>query len=104
MDEGMQIDRSERHDENADSPRLETLHPDSNIKFERREQHAKHSLEIVAIDEGIQIDRSPTQDEKAYSPRIEILHADSNVTFASITHSLKQWSGTAWTVAEIQIH
>jgi hypothetical protein len=31
VDEGMQIDRSDEHSTNADSPRVEILHPGANV-------------------------------------------------------------------------
>jgi hypothetical protein len=52
----MQIDRRNKHSSNADFPKIETLEPASNVKFERVQQSLKQALEIVSTDEGIQID------------------------------------------------
>jgi hypothetical protein len=52
-DEGIQIDSSDVHIRNAHSPMVEILVPDSNAKFQRLLQDAKHDLEIVSMDEGM---------------------------------------------------
>jgi hypothetical protein len=55
-DEGIQIDWSDEHCENADSPRSESLQPHSNAAEERALHSLKHDLEIVSTDEGNEID------------------------------------------------
>jgi hypothetical protein len=56
IDEGIQIDRSDEQNENAYSPRFETLQQLSNVKIERFMQLKKQFLEMISIDAGIQID------------------------------------------------
>jgi hypothetical protein len=56
MDEGMQIDGSERQDSNADSPKTEITQSTSNSTSERRLQPAKQLVAICSTDEGMQID------------------------------------------------
>jgi anti-sigma regulatory factor (Ser/Thr protein kinase) len=60
-DEGILIDSSDEQFENADSPRIDTREPGSNVKLESFVQSEKHDFEMISIDEGIQIDRSETQ-------------------------------------------
>jgi hypothetical protein len=57
IDAGRQIDRSDEHHSNADSPSLTIAEPASNAKCEMLLQDRKHELEIVSIDEGMQIYR-----------------------------------------------
>jgi hypothetical protein len=54
--EGMQIDRSDEQDANAEAPGMESLQPDSNVKSDRFVQLQKQKLESVSIDEEMQID------------------------------------------------
>jgi hypothetical protein len=56
IDEGMQIDWSERQSLNAWSPRTETLQPDSKVKAEICSRFLKQHREIISIDEEMQID------------------------------------------------
>jgi hypothetical protein len=56
IDEGRQIDCSERQDANAHSSRLESLEPASNVKVDSLSQNEKQPLEIVPTEEGMQID------------------------------------------------
>jgi hypothetical protein len=58
IDEGMQIEESDEQYENADSPRVESLQPDSNVTVKSFPQDWKQCAEIVSTDEGIQIDPS----------------------------------------------
>jgi hypothetical protein len=67
-DEGMQIDESDEHHENADSSIHESLEHDSNVIVERDLQQQKHSLQSVRTDEGMQIDESDEQYENADCP------------------------------------
>jgi hypothetical protein len=90
IDEGIQIDRSDEQDSNADLPRIEILEPDSNVKSERSSQLSKHESEMISMDEGIQIDRSDEQSSNADLPRIEILQPDSNVKSERFSHQWKQ--------------
>jgi hypothetical protein len=69
---GMQISGSDGQRANAPGPRVEILHPDSNVKLARLLQSLKQDFEIVVIDEGMQIDVRDEQYEKADSPRIAI--------------------------------
>jgi hypothetical protein len=46
---------------NADSPRIDTLEPLSNVTLESFEQQAKQPFGMVSIDEGMQIDFSDEQ-------------------------------------------
>jgi hypothetical protein len=55
-DEVIRTDGSEQHPANADSPSLETLQPDSNLKSDRLSQFAKHEMGIASRNEGIQMD------------------------------------------------
>jgi hypothetical protein len=73
------MDSSEEQSRNTDLPRIESLEPDSNVKFARFAQLAKHESQILSIEEGIQIDSSDEQFENADSPRIEIVEPRSNV-------------------------
>jgi hypothetical protein len=41
IDEGIQIDSSDEHPQNAQSPRPETLHPGSNVNIARARQESK---------------------------------------------------------------
>jgi hypothetical protein len=61
MDEGRQIDESDEQLENADSPRVKSLHPDPNVTLESFSQQLKQPLQIVSTHEGIQIDCSDEQ-------------------------------------------
>jgi hypothetical protein len=88
-DGGRQIDRSDEHPENADSPSIETLEPASNVKCERSVQFLKQPHEIVSIDAGIQIHLSDEQSENARSRRFEILQSGSNVTDISEPYPAK---------------
>jgi hypothetical protein len=56
IDEGRQIDRSDKQSSKADPPRIEILEPVSNVTVERAWQLLKVESEIVSIDDGIQID------------------------------------------------
>jgi anti-sigma regulatory factor (Ser/Thr protein kinase) len=60
-DEGIQIDRSEEQQANADLPRVESFEPGSNVTVERLRHERKQAIEIVSTDEGIQIDRTDEQ-------------------------------------------
>jgi hypothetical protein len=61
----MQIDESDEHDENAESPIRETLQPDSNVTLESLSQSAKHHCQSCSTDDGMQIDESDEHDENA---------------------------------------
>jgi hypothetical protein len=52
---GMQIDRSDQHCSNANSPRAVILQPGSKTTLERLLQWPKQALEIVRIDGGREI-------------------------------------------------
>jgi hypothetical protein len=55
-EEGMQIDWSEWHEANADSPRIRIRQGPSNIKFERFLQYLKQQSGMLSIVDGIPID------------------------------------------------
>jgi hypothetical protein len=55
-DEGIQIDRSEAQNENADSPRTESREPGSNANVERFSQERKQLSGIASTDDKIGID------------------------------------------------
>jgi hypothetical protein len=76
----MQIDPSDEQEENADSPRIETRLPVSNVRLESLQQSAKHNLEMVSTEDGMQIDSTHGQLQNADSPRIETRLPLSNVT------------------------
>jgi hypothetical protein len=57
-DEGIQTDRSDEQNANADSQSSAILQPDSNDKCESFVQYLKHEFWMISIDEGRQIDRS----------------------------------------------
>jgi hypothetical protein len=86
----MEIDCSDRQYPNADSPRIETRLPDSNVKSERSSQHQKQSSPMVSTDEGMQIDRSEEHDSNADFPRTSTLQPDSNFTDDKQSHFTKQ--------------
>jgi hypothetical protein len=71
-DAGIQIDRRDEQSENADSPRHESLEPDSNLKSESFEHMKKQNWNIVSVEEGTQIDRSDEQWENVNAFRCEI--------------------------------
>jgi hypothetical protein len=52
IDEGIQIDRRELHDANADRPRTEIFEPDANVTFASRLHRTKPPSEISSIDAG----------------------------------------------------
>jgi hypothetical protein len=56
MDAGTEIDSSDEHHPNANSPRIESRLPGSNAKLERALHHLKQDPERVSTDEGRQID------------------------------------------------
>jgi hypothetical protein len=56
MAAGRRIDLSALHESNADSPRVESLEPDSNAKIERPMHALKHDLAIVSTEAGSEID------------------------------------------------
>jgi hypothetical protein len=58
MEEGIHIDFSNEQPEKADSPRIETLQPGSNVTAERFLHAEKQSSEMIVTDEGTQIDVS----------------------------------------------
>jgi hypothetical protein len=55
MDDGREIDWSDEHPAHAYRPRVETLEPDSNVKFTRFVQSLKHFIEIASTDAGMHI-------------------------------------------------
>jgi hypothetical protein len=86
MDEGIQIDRSDEHSENAEFPRFDTRQPASKTTFERPVHAKKHDSEIVSIDDGIRIDRSERQLENAHFPRFDTLQPGVNITLERFGH------------------
>jgi hypothetical protein len=60
-EEGIQIDASDEHFQNAESSIHESLEHDSNVTTERTVQKAKHSLQIFSTEEGMKSDESDEQ-------------------------------------------
>jgi hypothetical protein len=56
IDEGMQIDVSDKQYSNTDLPRFKSLQPHSNVTVDSFVQPLKHDAEIVSTDEGTQMD------------------------------------------------
>jgi hypothetical protein len=102
IEEGMQIDTSDEHHKNVNSPRTEILQPDSNVKDDRFPQLVKQLPETVSTDEGMQID-SNEQPRNADSPRIEIAEPSSNLRSESCPQPQKQDLEIVSTDNEIQI-
>jgi hypothetical protein len=75
----MQIDRSDEHERNADSPRVAILDSGANLNCERAPHPSKHSCEIVSMEAGMQTDFIDEHIRNAAFSRIEILQPDSNV-------------------------
>jgi hypothetical protein len=69
--EGRQIEDSDEQFSNTESPRHESLEPDSNVTREREEQYRKQCPPIVFTVEGMQIDGSDEQPQNTESPRNE---------------------------------
>jgi hypothetical protein len=61
VDEGMLIDGSDVHSRNALFWKSETLHPGSNVTFERWWQQEKQFSGIISNDPGMQIDSRAEQ-------------------------------------------
>jgi hypothetical protein len=57
----MQIDVSDSHEKNTDSPRVDSRERLSNITEERFLHMPKQDLEMVSIDAGMEIDGSDEQ-------------------------------------------
>jgi hypothetical protein len=72
IDEGKQIDRSDEHQQKANSPIAATREPGSNLKSERALHERKQLAGITSTDEGMQTDCSVEQDANAPSPRTEM--------------------------------
>jgi hypothetical protein len=72
IDEGIRIDRSAVQASKAESPRVKTLQPTSNVKLERLAQPRKQPSEIVPSDEGKQIAHNDGQSSNADRPRLEV--------------------------------
>jgi hypothetical protein len=70
----------ERQYENADSPRRETLEPDSNLKSESLWQYVKQLFGIASTEAGMQIEPSDEQCANEDSPSVAILLPVSNLT------------------------
>jgi hypothetical protein len=54
-EEGIQIDESEQHQENARLAIRESWHPDSKVTAQREQEPMKHDEQIRVMEEGIQI-------------------------------------------------
>jgi hypothetical protein len=81
--EGMQMNWSAEHIENADSPKFEILQAGANAQVESFVQQAKQEGETASVNAGIQMDSSDEQWRKAHSPRLESLEPASNVRIES---------------------
>jgi hypothetical protein len=86
----MQIDVSDEHASKADSSRVESLEPASNVTRESLQQALKHLAQMVSTDEGMQTERRYRHRLKASTPRIEIWAPASNVKSESPPQWLKQ--------------
>jgi hypothetical protein len=62
INEGRQIERSDEHFSNADSPILNILARPANANSERLVQDVKQPSEMTLSDEGMQIERSDEQE------------------------------------------
>jgi hypothetical protein len=60
-DGGMQIDLSDEQPAKADSPRVESLLPLSNVTLESFSHPAKQNFEMISTEEGMQIACSDLQ-------------------------------------------
>jgi hypothetical protein len=56
IDDEIEIDSSDEHASNADSPRVAILESGSNLTLEMHSHLLKEDFEIVSIDEGREID------------------------------------------------
>jgi hypothetical protein len=64
-EDGIQIDTSDEHPENARSSIRRTFEPDSNITDESETQPRKHSRGTISTNAGMHIDSSDEQFENA---------------------------------------
>jgi hypothetical protein len=55
IDEGIAKDSSNEQDSNAETPRIDSLDPDSKARFARDSHSLKQKWEIVGIDEGMEL-------------------------------------------------
>jgi hypothetical protein len=88
-DEGIEIDRSTAHSENARSPRVESRAPGSNATSVSAMQPQKHCSQICSTDAGMQIDRSERQHANAERPSDETIQPCSNSKFERSKQSAK---------------
>jgi hypothetical protein len=90
IDDGIQIDDSDRHIKKAELSTNESSEPHSNMTLERARHSLKHWRPIVLTDAGIEIDESDEQYANAKSSIIESFEPDSNVTAERDLHCQKQ--------------
>jgi hypothetical protein len=64
-DEGMQIDESDEHFQNAPFSITESREPGSSVTVERDSHPAKHFVQSFSVLDGMQIDESDVHDAKA---------------------------------------
>jgi hypothetical protein len=70
----MQIDRSDRHPQKADSPTLKRRLSLSKAKIARVVQSLKHEAEIVSIEEGMQREESENSSDAKKTLRLRTVH------------------------------
>jgi hypothetical protein len=78
-DEGLQIDASDEHRQKADSARVESREPASNVTIERCLQQEKQESPILVTDEGTQIEFKDEQKKKEKSQRVRTWQSGSNL-------------------------
>jgi hypothetical protein len=90
IDAGIQINWSDEHLSNGDSPRLESLLPNSIANSDNWVHDLKQNREMVSIDEEIQIDWRDEHLSNADSRRCESREPGSNVTSERVVQYVKQ--------------
>jgi hypothetical protein len=76
---GMEIDFKDEHFENAESPSVDNLEPESNMISQSEEQSQKHESPTVVQFAGIEIDFNDIHFENEDSPRTVNLETLSNL-------------------------
>jgi hypothetical protein len=79
-EEGIQIDESDEHFENAQRLMHERVEPDSNVSVERKRQPSKQKSPICLSAEGIEIAESDEESENAASSMHKSFEPHSNPT------------------------
>jgi hypothetical protein len=71
-EEGMQMDKSDEHSQNASSSICRSLEPLSNARPERAWHIWKHFARMTRTDEGMQTDAKTTSPSERYSKRMSV--------------------------------